>query len=94
MWLAHEKYGSLPWTELVQPAVTLAEQGFKEHPKRAKSIQTYIQRLKKRGFVVNFKDYFAAAKANEVFQQEELADTLKRIRDEGRDGFIKGKRRK
>ena len=43
---------------------------------------------------MNFKDYFAAAKANEVFQQEELADTLKRIRDEGRDGFIKGKRRK
>jgi gamma-glutamyltranspeptidase/glutathione hydrolase len=24
MWLAHEKYGSLPWKELVQPAVILA----------------------------------------------------------------------
>ena len=90
MWLAHEKYGSLSWKELVQPAVTLAEQGFNVHPKLAESIQTYIQELETRGFEVNFKDYFAAAKANEVFQQLELADTLKRIRDEGRDGFYKG----
>jgi len=90
MWLAHEKYGSLPWKELVQPAVTLAEQGFKVHPKLALSIERHIARLEKRGFEVNFKDYFAAAKANEVFQQLELADTLKRIRDQGRDGFYKG----
>lgn len=90
MWLAHEKYGSLPWKELVQPAVSLAEQGFKVHPKLAESIEKYIQRLEKRGFEVNFKDYFEGAKANEVFQQLELADTLKRIRDQGRDGFYKG----
>ncbi|GAC18070.1 gamma-glutamyltransferase [Paraglaciecola arctica] len=90
MWLAHEKHGSLPWKELVQPAVNLAEQGFKVHPKLAGSIERHIARLEKRSFEVNFKDYFAAAKANEVFQQLELADTLKRIRDQGRDGFYKG----
>jgi gamma-glutamyltranspeptidase/glutathione hydrolase len=90
MWLAHEKYGSLPWKELVQPAVALAEQGFIVHPKLAKSIERHIVRLEKRGFEVNFKSYFAAARANEVFQQLELADTLKRIRDQGRDGFYKG----
>jgi len=90
MWLAHEKHGSLPWKELVQPSVTLAEQGFKVHPKLASSIKRHIARLEKRGFEVNFKDYFAAAKADEVFQQLELADTLKRIRDQGRDGFYKG----
>jgi gamma-glutamyltranspeptidase/glutathione hydrolase len=90
MWLAHEKHGSLPWKELVQPAVNLAEQGFKVHPKLAGSIERHIARLEKRSFEVNFKDYFATAKANEVFQQLELADTLKRIRDQGRDGFYKG----
>ncbi|MFT5837556.1 MAG: gamma-glutamyltranspeptidase/glutathione hydrolase [Flavobacteriales bacterium] len=90
MWLAHEKYGSLPWKDLVQPAVTLAEQGFNVHPKLARSIERHIQRLEKRGFEVNFKDYFSAAKANEIFQQLELAETLKRIRDQGRDGFYKG----
>jgi gamma-glutamyltranspeptidase/glutathione hydrolase len=90
MWLAHEKHGSLPWKDLVQPAVTLAEQGFKVHPKLASSIARHITRLEKRGFDLNFKDYFATAKANEIFKQLELADTLKRIRDKGRDGFYKG----
>ncbi len=90
MWLAHKKHGSLSWKELVQPAVDLAEQGFKVHPKLAKSIERHIQRLEQRGFEVNFKDYFVGAKANEVFQQLELAGTLKRIRDQGRDGFYKG----
>lgn len=90
MWLAHEKYGSLPWKELVQPAFVLAEQGFKVHPKLAQSIERYIARLEKRGFDVNFKDYFAGAKADQLFKQLELADTLERIRDQGRDGFYKG----
>ena len=90
MWLAHKKHGSLPWNELLQPAVSLAENGFKVHPKLAQSIERHIVRLEKRGFDVNFKDYFAGAKANEVFIQGELAGTLKRIRDQGRDGFYKG----
>ena len=90
MWLAHEKYGSLPWKDLVQPAVDLAEQGFIVHPKLAGYIERHIDRLASRGFSVNFKDYFAAAKADEVFKQPELAQTLKRIRDKGRDGFYLG----
>jgi gamma-glutamyltranspeptidase/glutathione hydrolase len=90
MWLAHKKHGSLPWKELLQPAFNLAEEGFKVHPKLAKSIEMYITSLEKRGFEVNFENYFADAKANEIFQQLELADTLKRIRDQGRDGFYKG----
>jgi gamma-glutamyltranspeptidase/glutathione hydrolase len=90
MWLAHKKHGSLPWKELVQPAINLAEEGFKVHPKLAKSIEMYITSLEKRGFEVNFENYFADAKANEIFQQLELADTLRRIRDQGRDGFYKG----
>jgi gamma-glutamyltranspeptidase/glutathione hydrolase len=90
MWLAHKKHGSLSWKELVQPALNLAEEGFKVHPKLAKSIEMYITSLEKRGFEVNFENYFADAKANEIFQQLELADTLRRIRDQGRDGFYKG----
>lgn len=64
MWLAHEKYGSLPWAELVQPSVTLAEQGFIVHPDLAPSITRHIIDLDNGGVDVNFKDYFASAKAN------------------------------
>ncbi|WP_299073106.1 gamma-glutamyltransferase [uncultured Paraglaciecola sp.] len=90
MWLAHQKHGTLSWKELVQPAVTIAAQGFKVHPNLARSIKRHIQRLDKAGFDVNFKDYFAGAIANQVFKQPELATTLRRIRDQGRDGFYKG----
>ncbi|MFT2092968.1 gamma-glutamyltransferase [Paraglaciecola sp. 2405UD69-4] len=91
MWLAHEKHGTLPWSELVQPAVMLAKEGFVVHPKLAKSIQRYIKKIAERGLAVNFSDYFSHAKADELFIQLELSETLERIRDQGRDGFYKGK---
>ena len=90
MWLAHQKYGSLAWQDLLQPAVDLAEQGFTVHPKLAGYIERHIDRLASRGFDVNFKDYFAAATAGQLFKQPELAETLKRIRDKGQDGFYQG----
>ncbi|MGS2719319.1 gamma-glutamyltransferase [Paraglaciecola aestuariivivens] len=90
MWLAHQKHGSLPWATLVQPAVDLAEQGFIVPAKLGSYIERHIARLAKRGFDVNFKDYFAQAKTGELFKQAELAATLKRIRDQGKDGFYHG----
>lgn len=90
MWLAHQKHGSLPWKTLVQPAVELAEQGFIVPEKLAGYIQRHTARIENRGFKVNFKNYFAHAKAGEIFKQVELAATLKRIRDHGRDGFYSG----
>ncbi|GAC25616.1 gamma-glutamyltranspeptidase [Paraglaciecola mesophila KMM 241] len=91
MWLAHEKYGTLPWKDLVDPAVKLAIEGFVMPQKLAGYISRYSKRLKDKGFDVNFDDYFASAKAGEVFKQPELGATLALIRDEGRDGFYKGK---
>lgn len=92
MWLAHKKHGTLAWKTLLQPAVTLAEQGFVVPPKLAQQITQYITELKNNDIDVNFGDYFATATAtaNKVFKQPQLATTLKRIRDEGQDGFYKG----
>ena len=91
MWLAHEKYGTLPWKDLVEPAVRLAIDGFVMPEKLAGYISRYSQRLKDKGFEVNFDDYFASAKTGSVFKQPELGATLMLIRDQGRDGFYKGK---
>lgn len=90
MWLAHQKHGSLTWSELVQPAVELAEHGFVVHPKLGGYIERHIKRLAEQGFDVNFKTYFEKAKAGEIFKQAELAATLRLIRDKGRDGFYLG----
>jgi gamma-glutamyltranspeptidase/glutathione hydrolase len=90
MWEAHQKYGSLPWDQLLSPAVKLAADGFVMPEALAKQIARYIKRLESRSVEVNFADYFASAKAGEVFIQEELAATLMRIRDQGKAGFYSG----
>lgn len=90
MWQAHQRYGSLPWKRLVQPAVDLAAQGFIMPQKLADRISRYQQRLAKRNIKVNFSRFFGHAAAGERFVQTELAATLTRIRDEGKDGFYAG----
>ena len=90
MWLAHKKHGTVEWKKLVQPAVTLAEQGFVVPPKLAQGVSNYISYLNEQKIDVNFEKYFAGLKANEKFTQPELAKTLKRIRDDGQAGFYEG----
>ena len=90
MWLAHKKHGTLPWKALVQPAVTLAEQGFVVPEKLAQLIEDYIAHLNNKNIKVNFASYFATATAGALFKQPELAATLKRIRDDGQDDFYQG----
>ncbi|NQZ21777.1 MAG: gamma-glutamyltransferase [Colwellia sp.] len=91
MWKAHKKYGSKKWHELLEPAITLAEEGYIVHPVMQRSIEWRINSFKKKGIKVNFSKYFSHAKAGTVFKQPELAETLKRISKFGRDGFYKGK---
>ncbi|MDN3412606.1 gamma-glutamyltransferase [Pseudoalteromonas sp. APC 3250] len=90
MWLAHKKHGTLPWKALVQPAVILAELGFVVPEKLAQLIEDYIAHLNNKNINVNFASYFATATAGALFKQPELAATLKRIRDDGQDGFYQG----
>jgi gamma-glutamyltranspeptidase/glutathione hydrolase len=90
MWEAHQKYGSLPWEQLVAPSVDLAANGFVMPEKLANQIARYIKRLESRDIDVNFTDYFGSAKTGEIFVQQELAATLLRIKDKGKDGFYTG----
>jgi len=91
MWLVHQKYGSLPWKTLVQPAIDLAEKGFVVPTKLQDKTAYYLTRIERRGLKVNFADYFTKLKTDAVFKQAELAQTLIRIRDQGEKGFYQGK---
>ncbi len=93
LWKAHQRLGSLPWADLVQPAIDLAENGFPS----TWAMQGYLRRLQQRGDPL----YAAAKKAflkngadlyepGELWKQPDLAATLKRIRDHGHDGFYQG----
>lgn len=90
MWAAHQKYGSLPWSRLVAPAVELAENGFLVPEKLASNITRYLARTREQGLNSNFASYFEQAKANTIFKQPELVTTLKAIQQHGQDGFYQG----
>ncbi|MBI1392966.1 MAG: gamma-glutamyltransferase [Alphaproteobacteria bacterium] len=83
---AHERYGSLPWKRLVEPAAILARDGFEIPADLAQSMQ------RKAGFYaddVNFASYYKGA-AGEILKQPELAATLQRIADLGPEEFYTG----
>jgi gamma-glutamyltranspeptidase/glutathione hydrolase len=90
MWAAHQKYGSLPWEDLVAPAISLAEDGFVVPNLLFERVEAYQSTIVEKSIKVNFVDYFGGIKAGERFVQQELANTLKRIQKQGSDGFYTG----
>ena len=88
MWAAHQRYGTLPWKDLVTPAVALARDGF-EVP------AALGQGMKSLDFIggaaqTNFDEYFAGMQTGEIFRQPELAATLARIAERGPEDFYRG----
>ena len=90
-WQAHQRFGSLSWQQLLQPAIKFAKQGFKVSPQidsRAKWFQEWI--ANKSPTPLNFQDYFSGLKTGKVFKQPELAQTLMRISKLGAKDFYQG----
>ncbi|AWZ00141.1 gamma-glutamyltranspeptidase [Rhodobiaceae bacterium] len=86
----HERFGTLPFAELVQPAITLASEGYVLTPKGAGSLNRFRNTFSKvnRFTPAALKDTPWAA--GEEIAQPDLAATLTRIRDAGRAGFYEG----
>lgn len=90
MWDAHQQFGHLPWRDLLHPAIELADVGFELDAWTANSFAEQVADIAKREprfrEVCNFGAYFHG-KACERLRQPELADTLRRIADQGPAGF-------
>ena len=87
LWEAHQKFGKLPWSELITPAIGYAKTGFKVADKQ---YQYREDALKLFNGTTNFADYFGSMKPGETFRQPELAATLERIADKGANEFYQG----
>lgn len=92
---AHERFGVLPWALLVQPAVRLAEEGFPFTRNLTGFQERVLARVQDDPIYQSTVDAFLKPggelhDAGELLIQEDLAETLKRIRDHGRDGFYTG----
>ena len=88
LWEAHQKFGKLPWSELLTPAVGYAKNGFKVAAKQYQYREDALGLFKDS---TNFNDYFGQMKVGETFKQPELAQTLERIADKGVSEFYQGK---
>jgi gamma-glutamyltranspeptidase/glutathione hydrolase len=96
--LAHEKFGKLPWAELVRPAIKLARDGFVVDDALAGSINYVIAsaKSKKSNLYDELIRVYAHPKGRnwlpgDVLVLPDLAETLERIANDGARGFYRGK---
>ncbi len=88
---AFKKYATLSWEELLQPAIDLAVYGFELTEKEASSLNSVQEDLKKYNTILPEFLIRENWKAGDTIYYKDLGHTLERIRDQGRDGFYKGK---
>ena len=86
-WAVHQRFGTLPWEQVLQPAIKLAREGFVPAQVLADDVQSQFDWF---GTGTNFNQYFGEVKAGELFKQAELAATLTRIAEQGEEDFYKG----
>lgn len=84
----HEKFGSLPFSELIQPAIDLANKGVVVTKKQAERLANYKHYFSEVNDTIIVLDY--DWKEGDTIKYVKLAKSLERIRDHGRDGFYKG----
>ena len=90
MWEAHRRFGTLPWADLVEPAASLAD-GFEVHERFRDNIVSSERGLRRFGATTaTFLPEGRIVELGETFRQPDLAATLRRIRDQGPDGFYAG----
>ncbi len=92
LFLAHKKYGKIPWSELVQPSIDLAKKGFAMPWGLYKEATKLLANEASYNFIQNYFKNSESKITNpgEIWKQNSLAKTLELIRDKGQDGFYKG----
>ena len=95
--LAHERYGKLPWEDLVMPSVKLARNGFELDRWQVYSINSVLQsdRETLSELTANLRRYYGkpdgeAWSIGDRMTLPELADTLELIAEGGPDAFYRG----
>ena len=92
LWKAHQELGSLPWEDLVAPAVALARDGIP----MTYALQSGAARNRNRfspypaTMTKFFKENGADYELGETWYQPDLAATLEQIQEHGHDGFYRG----
>jgi len=89
--LAHQKHGRLPWAQLFEPAIQLAEQGFAISPRLHRLIAANSSMPRSPEMMAYFRNADGSPKtAGTNLKNPALAAVLKRIAHEGPNALYKG----
>jgi gamma-glutamyltranspeptidase/glutathione hydrolase len=89
--LAHQKHGRLPWAQLFEPAIQLAEQGFAISPRLHQLIAADSSMPRSPEMMAYFRNADGSPKAvGTNLKNPALAAVFERIADEGPDALYKG----
>ena len=84
----HKKFGTLPFDEIIQPVIEIAEKGVRVSHKQDSTLKYYKKQIIE---VSGDSTFFANDfKENDSIKYTALAETLKRIKKNGKDEFYKG----
>lgn len=91
LYMAHQKFGDLPWKKLIEPSILIAEEGFHITETLANSLDTNKNKLAKSSSTkkIFFKDD-STLKSGDLLIQKDLGKTLRLIAQKGPAGFYKG----
>jgi len=91
MELAHRRHGRLPWARLFEPAIRLAEEGFRVSPRLNLMLRLQgASRFAPAARSYFFDDVGSERPVGHLLRNPEFADTLRRIAESGADAFYKG----
>lgn len=85
------KYAKLPFDDLIEPAIFLAENGYAISQREASSLNALQADLKIYNTQPNAFQRDTPWKEGDILVQKDLANTLKRIKEKGKKGFYGGK---
>jgi gamma-glutamyltranspeptidase / glutathione hydrolase len=91
LWTLHEKHGTRPWGDLIQPAIELADSGFVVDPDYREQIGLELARL--RQFPATMRTFLPRGEVPPVgtrVSNPDLARTLRLIQASGLRGFYAG----
>ncbi|MEO1099141.1 MAG: gamma-glutamyltransferase [Bacteroidota bacterium] len=89
--MMHEKFGKLPMTEILAPAIQYSREGFPVSEVIAHEMATnYQNKADLPGFAETYLPNGRPPMKGEVFFNADLANTYEMIAEEGRDVFYKG----
>jgi gamma-glutamyltranspeptidase/glutathione hydrolase len=89
--MAHRDHGRLPWADLFEPAIELAENGFEISPR----LYFLLDRASRTAVAEGFRDYFYdesgnAYEAGHLLVNEAYADTLRLLAEKGAEPMYTG----